>query len=215
MQLTSLKIPGYKDQPVPNTFYRQDSETRQLGIVLPGFRHSADRAELYYGARILLEKGADVLRAEYTYYETDYVKVSDDEQYDWISKDASAVGNAGLAQRPYERITLLGKSLGTIAMGHLLGDPRFRTATCVWFTPVLTDPMMVDRIQQVKPRSLFIIGTADHYYQPDVLKSLVAATQGRATVIDGANHGLEIPGSIPQSLDTLNRIVTDLQEFLR
>ena len=45
MQLTSLKIPGYKDQPVPNTFYRHDRETTHLGIVLPGFRHSADRAE--------------------------------------------------------------------------------------------------------------------------------------------------------------------------
>jgi hypothetical protein len=214
MQLTSLKITGYKGQLVPNTFYRQDKTATHLGIVLPGFRYSADRAELYYGARILLEKGTDVLRAEYTYYETDYVKVSDDEQYDWLSKDASAVGDAGLSQRSYQKITLLGKSLGTLAMGHLLTDSRFSGATCVWFTPILTDEILVKRIEQVRPRSLFIIGTADSYYKPDVLKRLVDATHGRQTVIDAATHGLEIPGSIPKSLDVLNRIVNDLQDFL-
>jgi predicted alpha/beta hydrolase len=214
MQMTSLKIPGYKGQGVPNTFYRQDRDTKHLGIVLPGFRFSADRAELYYGARILLERGADVLRAEYTYYETDYVKASDREQYDWLSKDASAVGDAGLSQRSYEKVTLLGKSLGTLAMGHLLGEGRFRSASCVWFTPILTDETLVTRIEQVRPRSLFIIGTADSYYKPDVLERLVDATRGRQTVIDRATHGLEIPGSIPESLDVLNRIVKDLQDFL-
>ncbi len=215
MQIASLNIAGYRGQAVPNTFYRQDGETKHLGLVLPGFRHSADRAELYYAARILLEQGADVLRAEYTYYETDYVKLSDNEQDKWLAADALAAGEAGLAQRPYERITLLGKSLGTIAMGHLLADRRFQKATCVWFTPVLADETLVRQIEQVKPRSLFIIGTADHYYKPDVLKRLVEATGGRLTLIEAANHGLEIPGSIPASLEALNQIVKALQEFLR
>ncbi len=215
MQLGSLKIAGYKGQPVPNTLYRQDQPAKHLGLVFPGFRHSADRAELYYAARILLEQGADVLRAEYTYYETDYVKASDGEQYEWLAKDAAAVGNAGLGLRAYQTITLLGKSLGTLAMGQLLGDRRFQAASCIWFTPILTDERLVERIEEVKPRSLFIMGTADNYYKPDVLKELVEATQGRLTVIEGANHGLEIPASIPDSLAALNRIVKDLQEFLR
>ncbi len=71
------------------------------------------------------------------------------------------------------------------------------------------------RIEEVKPRSLFIMGTADHYYDPALLKRLAEATGGRLTVIEGANHGLEIPASIPGSLAALNRIVKDLQEFLR
>ncbi len=215
MQITSLRINGYRGDPVPNTFYRQDGEAKHLGIVLPGYRFSVDRAELYYAARILLEQGADVLRAEFAYYETGYAKASESEQYNWLAKDASAVGDAGLAQRPYEKVTLLGKSLGTLAVGRLLGDRRFQGAACIWFTPMLTDEALVRQIEQVKPRSLFIMGTADPYYRPDVLKRLIAATGGHLTLIDGANHGLEVPGSIPASLEALNRIVKDLQDFLR
>lgn len=215
MQFTSLDIPGYRGQPVPNTFYRQEKETKRLGLVFPGFRYSPDRAELYYGARILLEKGADVLRAEYAYYESEYVRLSDQEQYDWLTADASAVGQAALAQGTYTRITLLGKSLGTLAMAHLLDDPRFESATCVWYTPILTDEELVRRIEQVKPRSLFIVGTADGYYKPDILMRLIEATRGHLTMVDGANHGLELPGDIPGSLNALQQIVKDLQDFLK
>jgi hypothetical protein len=53
------------------------------------------------------------------------------EQAKWISGDVFAICNAALSYRSYPKITLVGKSLGTIAMGHLLADRRFQSATCV------------------------------------------------------------------------------------
>jgi hypothetical protein len=70
------------------------------------------------------------------------------------------------------------------------------------------------RIEQIHPHSLFIIGTADKFYKPDILKHLENVTKGRAVVIEGANHGLEIPDDISKSLMALNQIVQALQEFL-
>lgn len=215
LSLRELDVVGYKNQPVPNTFFVQPKPARHLGIVLPGYRYSPEMAPLYYAGRILLDQGADLLRVEYHYYRTDFPNQPESEQDKWISSDVSAACEAGLSQQPYEKITLIGKSMGTVAMGQLLADPRFQSATCVWLTPLLTIEWLCSRIEQTHPRSLFVIGTADKFYQPDVLKRLEQITGGQSLVIEGANHGLEIPGDLPKSLAVLSQIVQALQEFLR
>lgn len=214
MEPSALDVTGYQDQRVPNTFIAQPDPTTHLGIILPGYRHSADRADLHYAGRILLEQGADLLRVEYAYFRTDFVERAENERAGWLSSDVFAACNAGLAYRPYEKITLIGKSLGTLAMGHLLADSRFREANCVWSTPLITASWLRQRIEQTRPRSLFIIGTADGHYRADLLQHLEQVTGGRSVVIEGANHGLEIPDSIPKSLAALSQIVQALQEFL-
>jgi hypothetical protein len=169
---------------------------------------------LHYAGSILQEQGADLLHVEYTYYRTDFYQHPQSEQDEWISSDVFAACNALLSQHSYEKITLVGKSLGTIAMGHLLSDPRFQKATCIWMTPILTEEWLCSRIEQVHPRSLFIIGTADQFYKPDVLKRLEHVTNGKSVVLDSVIHSLEIPGDIPQSLAVLNQIVQACQKFL-
>lgn len=79
---------------------------------------------------------------------------------------------------------------------------------------MLTVEWLRARIEQIHPRSLFIFGTADKFYKPDILKHLETVTKGRAVVIEGANHGLEIPDSISKSLTALDQVVQALQEFL-
>jgi hypothetical protein len=214
MELKTLDVLGYNNQKVPNTFVVQSNPTGHLGIILPGYRHSADMADLHYAGRILLEQGADLLRVEYVYYQTDYLSQSESGQNQRISEDVFAVCNACLAFRPYAKITLVGKSLGTKAMGFLLADERFQKANCVWSTPPLTIAWLYSRIEQVRPRSLFIFGTADDYYKPEKLNHLVDITDGCAVIIESANHGLEISGSIPRTLMGLGQIVQALQEFL-
>jgi hypothetical protein len=214
MEMSTFDVVGYHNKKVPNTFISQSNPTGHLGIILPGYRHSADMADLHYAARILMEQGADLLRVEYLYYQTDYLNQSESAQNQRISEDVFAVCNACLAFRPYTKITLVGKSLGTRAMGFLLGDERFQKAECVWSTPPLTTEWLYSRIEQVRPRSLFIFGTADDYYKPENLQHLIKVTNGRAVVVEGANHGLEVPESIPRSLHGLGQIVQALQEFL-
>jgi pimeloyl-ACP methyl ester carboxylesterase len=185
-----------------------------LGIILPGYRYPPEMAPLFYAGRILLEQGADLLRVEYAYYRTNFIEQPEPEQDRWISSDVFAACNAALAHREYEKITLVGKSIGTIALGHLLSDRRFQEAACIWLTPLLTAAWLRSRIEQIHPRSLFVIGTADKYCIPDTLDHLVAVTHGQVTVIEGADHALQIPDSISGSLRALDRTVQALQEFL-
>jgi hypothetical protein len=73
---------------------------------------------------------------------------------------------------------------------------------------------LCSRIKETHPRSLFVIGTADRFYQPDILEGLERITNGQSVVLEGVNHALEIPGDIPKSLMVLDQIVQALQEFL-
>jgi predicted alpha/beta-hydrolase family hydrolase len=214
MNVRSLDVIGYRDQQVPTTFITHPDPTNHLGIILPGYRYSADMPPLYYAGQVLAEQGADVLRVDYAYYRTSFMAQPQNEQDQWISSDVLAACNAALSQHPYEKITLVGKSLGTIAMVHLLADNRFQKAICIWFTPILTLESLRSRIEQVRPRSLFIIGTADQFYKPDILESLKNSTSGETCIIEGANHGLEIPADVPASLVMLNTIVQALRQFL-
>lgn len=214
MNLKSLEVMGYKNQPVPSTFIAHPNPANHLGIILPGYRYPVEMPPLHYAGRVLLNQGADLLRVEYAYYRTDFQQQSESEQDQWITSDVLAACEAGLAQHPYERITLVGKSLGTIAMGHLLADRRFQEAACVWLTPILTVEWLCSRIEQLHPRSLFVIGTADQFYKPDILNRLQHATHGQVVILEGVDHSLEISGDISESLRVLHQMVHAFQAFL-
>jgi predicted alpha/beta-hydrolase family hydrolase len=211
----TLAVLGYEDRLVPTSFLRQPQESSHLAVLLPGYRHTVDRPDLHYAQRILLAAGADVLRVEYQYWRPKFESMSSAERDTCLAQDAKAAVEVGMDQRAYERLTLVGKSLGTVAMCHLLADVRFQSADCIWETPLLTEGRLCDRITQVRPRSLFIVGTADECFDRSVLTELELATGGRSVVIEGADHSLEVPESIPQSLVALGRIAAAIEEFVR
>lgn len=212
----SLSISDYHGAPLSNTFMQQDQTTRQLGVVLPGQGYTAHMPVLYYPTSLLVNRGADVLCVEYDYYRKPaFSKASGIERSRWLFADAMAALEVGLAQRAYEQIVLIGKSLGTLAMGHLITtDARLAQSPCIWLTPLVRNETLRQQIAQAKPRSLFVIGTADSHYDPACLTEVVEATQGQSLTIEGADHSLEIAGSIPELLRALERVVQAVATFL-
>ena len=213
--ITSLQIVGYRDAPVTNTFFRQEAEARRLAIFLPGIGYTADMPVLYYPRALLLEMGADVLAVRYAYNEDpEFRRLSGEEQMRRLEADVDAACAAGLAQRPYQEVTLIGKSLGTLAMAHLLeANDRLAGADCVWLTPVLADDRLRARIGQRRHHALFVIGTADPYYKASWLDEVRQATGGDAMVVEGADHSLELAGSVDRSLDVMEQLVRTLRAF--
>lgn len=213
---TTLDIAGYRGEPVPNTFLRQAEEARRLGIVLPGWGYSADRPVLYYPGLVLLDRGADLLRVEYQYVRRpEYLAAEAEERERWLVDDVTAALEAGLAQRAYDEVTLVGKSIGTLAMGHLVAaDARLKGARAIWLTPLLRDERLLAQIQAWAGRSIFVVGTADPHYSPAHLEAAVAATRGRQVRIEGADHSLEIAGSAVQTVQAMEKVVRALEGFL-
>ena len=212
----TLDIRGHRGQAVPNTFFAQDSETHHLAVVFPGLGYTAHMPVLYYPRRLLLERGADVLLVEYDYRGRVPFRMPRDPERDrWFFDDVAAACEAGLGQLPYSRVTLVGKSLATLAMGYLLTeDARLSRARCVWLTPLLRDDRLRAQMRRARGHSLFVIGTADGHYDPAYLDDVRLASGGESVVIQGADHSLEIEGDIVGSIRAVEQTVRAMQRFL-
>jgi len=213
--VVTLEIRGYRDEPIPNTFFRQEHPADHLAVVLPGYEYTCDQPLLYYPVCLMLNRGADVLQVEYAYNRRrEYQELPNADRQNWLFTDVTAACHAVLASRSYAQVTLIGKSIGTRAMGHLFTtDVRLSDAWAVWLTPLLRDEHLRARIRQGHQRSLFVIGTADTHYDPAYLDE-ARGTMDNAVVIEGADHSLEIAGDVLKSLDAMMRTMHALQAFV-
>jgi dienelactone hydrolase len=213
--IRSLAISGFHGRSLTNHFFRQDGDSDWLALVLPGMGYSVAMPLLYYPTLLLLDLGADVLQVSYDLdREPAYQRAAPDMQRRWLAEEAAAAYAAGQGQRAYRRVTLIGKSLGTLAMADLLPQMRAERTECVWLTPLLRHPDLRAAIHQHPYPSLFAIGTADPLYDPALLDDLRHATSGETLVFEGADHSLLVGGDLEGSLSIMERLIGALRGFL-
>ncbi len=211
-----LAISGYEDEPVPNELLRQADETDHLAVLLPGLGYTCDMPLFYYAETMLLDAGADVLRIEYAYrHLPGYGDLSADERLGRLFADATAAVRAGLGQRAYRRVTLVGKSLGTMAMGAILGEltDHAHEVRSVWLTPLFRDDDLRAGIRGHAGSSLVAIGTTDDHYQPTALDEL-RNTGAEVVVVEGADHSLDIPRDPVASVAAVGQVVAAMRTFI-
>src|SRR5688500_6307733 len=174
----TLDIKGHRAEPVPNTFFKQAAGSEHLVLILPGMGYTCQMPLLYYSEKLLLSMGADVLLIEYEYsHRQDFKDAPSDERERWLVADVEAAYRAAVGQGDYKRVTVIGKSIGTIAMGHLLTDEdKLSQAQAVWLTPTLRYGEVARQIRNFSGRSLLVIGSADSHYDPDILAEIGKAT---------------------------------------
>ncbi|MGL4611454.1 MAG: hypothetical protein ACRCYY_17540 [Trueperaceae bacterium] len=113
--------------PPPNTLLQQGSS--HLCILFPGLGYSAHMPLLYYSTNVFLVKGADVLQLHYDYKTEAFQSLSQEAQYRHITHDAQIAYQTVMKQHAYQKVTLLGKSLGTlVSLGSFAGN----TARTEW-----------------------------------------------------------------------------------
>ncbi len=212
----SLAIEGYRGEPVPNTFLRQQGETVRLAILLPGLGYTCDMPLFYYAVKLLTAGGADLLAVEYAYNRrADFRDLPQSEQRRWLLADATAAYRAGLAQRAYEDVTLIGKSLGTLAMPHLLATAdAFESVRAVWFTPLLSEDSVRQQLLGGREPKLVVIGIADPYYDPATLAGIQSATGREVLVVEDADHSLQVPGDVVRSVQALEQAMRGVQRLI-
>lgn len=212
--LEALDIHGYQQTRVPNAFFRQQNDTNHLAIVFPGMGYTAQMPVLYYPTRLLLNRAADVLRVDYAYNNPDFQALNAAEWNRWFQTDVTAAYVAANAQRQYTRVTLIGKSLGTLALGHLLATTSPPAVRCVWLTPLLRDDQLRGHMCRFKHAGLVVIGTADSHYHLPYLVEVEAATANQSIIIDDADHSLEIDGSLIESIQAQAHIIAAIDRFI-
>ena len=214
---STLPILGYRGEAVPNRIQRASAARDRLAILLPGFGYTLDMPLFYYAENLLLEQGWDLLRVEYAYNQRpDFQSAPAPERERWLLDDATAAYRAGLSQRAYGEVALIGKSLGALAMGHLLtmDEPIAAASSAVWLTPLLGEARLREQIARFGGPSLFVIGAADAHYDPTWLEEVRHATNGQTVVIASADHGMDIAGDPVASVRAVEQVVAALARFL-
>lgn len=217
MQETTLMITGYRDAPVPNRFFRHDGEVSHLAIVLPGYGYNCDMPLLYFTVSHLLDQGVEVLQVDYNYsHLPEYRALDTEERQNWLVADVTAACGAALAQREYQRITVIGKSLGTRAMAHLLAtNEALHNAATVWFTPPWHEEPIRQALLAARQPALVVIGTADPHFDTDIAAEVRQAIDGELIVITDAEHGLEVTGDVVRSVQAIEQAMHAVQRFIK
>jgi len=211
-----IAIFGYGGRNVPNEYLHLKKESDKLAIIFPGRGYTTQAPLLYYTARTLLDKGYNVLNINYNYlHNSDFNNSSREEQMKWLTTDTSAAYKSTKKKIDADVEIIVGKSLGTIALSHLLKNyPETRQMKTIWHTPLVLSEDVQGAIRAYSSRPFLVIGTNDPHYEASVLEDLLQSTDGVAKVVENANHGMEVAGGPQGLLKVMIEIVKEMTTYI-
>ena len=211
-----LDIKGYRGKPLKNRFFRQFTETKRVALVFPGLSYNTSMPLLHYSIQAILAAGLNVLTVDYDYSDNrEFLELPTKSRADWMIRDIEAAIRIVREVENQEVACLVGKSLGTIALGHLLESYEdLRDAKTIWLTPLIKNPELMEQMLSYMKDAVLVIGTNDSHYDSDIIDRLNISTLLSGVVVEGANHSLEIEGNVTKSLRVLMQVVTIIQQFL-
>jgi len=143
------------------TATRQGTAGRELALILPGLRSGCERPLLAQSAALLAARGADVVTLDMAYLgDHALFQRAHDDQLAEIAADGRALFEAVLGRADWERVTVLGKSLGTLQMAGIVAGPLPESTRMVWLTPSLAGTGLLDADLQRTP-GFSLIGARD------------------------------------------------------
>jgi hypothetical protein len=105
-----------------------------------------------------------------------------------------------------DRPLLIGKSLGTLTAA-LAAE---YSLPAVWLTPLLTAPWAAAAFDAASAPFLLVGGTADRLWDGRLARRLTPYL----LEVDGADHGMYVPGPLTDSIAVLARVIAAVEEFL-
>jgi hypothetical protein len=167
-------------------------------VVVPGGRYGPGAGLLMYAGAVAEKRGGTVHRRSWSQQPPDPFGPRIE---GWVRAEVTpwldAAGGSPL---------LIGKSLGAYA-APLAAE---RGLPAVWLTPVLTARWVTAALGRATAPFLLVGGTADalwdgaaaHRLSPHVLE------------VEGADHGMLLPGPVVDSVAVLGRVLVGMEEFL-
>jgi len=197
-----------------HAFYPGTGAHPALLVTLPGDHYGMDGPLLYYPARELRRAGWSTLAVTFG-YQSAGEPFSLGVLPDMVQETERAI-RAAAAHSPPSRIALVGKSLGAALNVTLaVTMPELEAADLVYLTPPLDIPLFAPAFQETWQRSLVVIGTADRFYDPQVLAAMRAGSTFELLEVEGGDHSLNIPGDLAATLAALEQVVRRVVKFLR
>lgn len=189
--------------------FTQDQESKKLALVFPGAGYSCREPLLRFGIQVLLKKGYQVLALDKIYGDDPNWRSlkSEQEARKIVENDTVKIFEQIKTRFSKDPDVLFGRSLGTYAIACLVTRDLTHPKQIVWQTPALGSHWNVMR--ECKIPGFGILGTADYYYQ----QAIENLPKDRI-IIDGADHGMEIPSDPIQSIEILKKVTQATFEWV-
>ena len=211
--LVNLSVRTADDRPLMHKFYRQEDDPHGLLVTFPGKNYGVDGPMLYYPSELLMAAGWYTLAVSYG-FQTGMQELSP-EVMPGLFEECRTVLKVALGQREYRHIGLIGKSIGAGVVAHLFQvEPDLGAACGVYLTPPLGTPFFDPVFTQTKQPAYLAIGTADRFYQQEALESLREARSFELTLIEGADHSMDVIGDLEASIEAVKRVTREAVDFL-
>jgi hypothetical protein len=213
VHLESLPLVASDGRPLVHKFYRQTGDPSGLLLALPGNHYGVDGPLLYYPSKLLRDLDWDTLALSYG-FQTLGVEF-DHEMVPGVVQECQGAVRIILSERIYSKIGLVGKSLGSFIIAQLcsieeaLGDAR-----CLYLTPPLGTPFFDQLLQQGTQPAHIAIGTEDRFYNPLALEDLSEKRSFGLTLIENADHSMDVPGDLRASIEAVRRVTQEGVDFI-
>lgn len=191
------------------TLIKQDEESNHLAIILLGLGYTTQAPLLHFTTGIFLNKGSDILHVNYKYSKDEFSALSEDE----FTRDILSVVGPTLERHPYTNFTLVGKSMGTIGLVHLLKLPSFKSARTIWLTPLLQRESVYEGLLHSNNQGIAVIGSDDPCFIKERFEEIRNNQNVTLHLVEGANHGLELKDNILGSIDVLKDVMRIIDDF--
>lgn len=208
-----IEIRGYGGENVPNEFVRQPAGSTSLALILPGVGYTSAMPLLYYAERLLIERGCDVLTVDYDYRSISRT-LPRNEWQERLFADTLQSLSVAYGHHSYASVVLVGKSLGTMAMAHLLESQRWPIGASVWLTPILRREDVRRELEKMSHRAFVATGTDDGEYDKPLLHELEQRHGVDVCTIESAEHSIDIVGDVPGSVEAVRTVMQRVQAFL-
>jgi pimeloyl-ACP methyl ester carboxylesterase len=185
-----LDILGYGDERLPCVFYNE-AATDRVALVFPGASREGNRLggsparpDLHFTRAVLEEAGLAVFEIWW-----DAGAVEDENLDAWIARNAEAAAEAASADHNVD--LLVGRSLGTLVLAHLVGRYRLAGIPTIWLAPLLRRKEVRRALSGLDAPALLVGGTADDWFDVEFARSLQGSAN-EVVIIEGGNHALEV-----------------------
>jgi hypothetical protein len=195
-EIVRLALQTADDRPLMHKFYRHEKGAAGLLVTFPGDNYGVDGPLLYYPSKILRESGWDTIAVTYG-YQTAMAEMSLETIPGLIEECRRAV-DVALVTQDYPHIGMVGKSLGANIVA----------------TPPLGNPLFDSSFGVLKQQAYLAMGTADRFYNAERLEILKVTRPFELTLIEGADHSMDIEGELEASLDAVKRVVSEVVAML-
>jgi hypothetical protein len=163
--------------------------TREV-IVLPGGAYGPYAPLLMYAADAAEARGASIRHVDYRHE-------PGADPGPWVLEKLGPVTGSPL---------LIAKSLGT----HAAEVAARQNLPGIWLTPVLTSDWVVDALRRATAPMLLVGGTGDKLWDGALAREL----SPHVFEVDGADHGMYVPGRLAASAAVLGQVATAVEDFL-